>query len=159
MSGHHLILKESPKPFDQVEVGRVGGQINEFDIGLGDMFPHDFSMIVTGIIQDKKDAFGFGMGFPDLVYQFLQGLAIDVISTPNVQVLLIQRTVSAQDIVSFATGVTPNISASPLFGPDITSVNVMSGMDGIQMVNPVLRPQPGRARTKKGLDALNDELM
>src|SRR5512143_1490022 len=110
--------------------------MHEFDVGVVDGGPHEFGVIVTGIVQDEDDPFSLRMMRPNLVDQLLQGLAVDVGRAPNIQILLIQGTISPQDVVAFAATVTGYLSAVSFLGPNIASAEIMGWMDRIQVINP-----------------------
>lgn len=68
ISGHHLVLEESPQPFDQVEIGRIGWQEQEFNIGILDMLSDDLGVVVTCVVENENDATCLWMAYPNFIF-------------------------------------------------------------------------------------------
>lgn len=50
-----LLFDELPEPFNEVEVGRVGGQEEQLDAQGGGVLNHDVTALIAGIVQDDGE--------------------------------------------------------------------------------------------------------
>ena len=66
-----------------------GWQKAKLNVGARNVFSHDLSVIVTGIIQNENDAPGFTMCRPDLVNDLPQCLRVYIVGATHIDVLLI----------------------------------------------------------------------
>ena len=50
-----LLLDETPQPFDEVQVGGIGGQVKEFDPQRLSLVEDGLAFLVTGVVQYQRD--------------------------------------------------------------------------------------------------------
>ena len=51
----YLLFHEFPKPFDQVQIGRVRRQVEQFDFEGLRQSPHDFALLIASVVQYQRD--------------------------------------------------------------------------------------------------------
>mgnify|MGYP000014262482 CR=1 FL=1 len=56
-----LLFNKLPQAFNQIQVGRVRGQVQEFNLERGGQSRHQLTFLVAGVIQDQ------GYGHPQLL--------------------------------------------------------------------------------------------
>jgi hypothetical protein len=74
--GQGLFLGELPDPFDEVQVRRVRGQVDQVDAGARGDAPHDGGVLVAGVVPDDADR-PLGVGLAEFQQQAGDGNLID----------------------------------------------------------------------------------
>ena len=100
----NLLFDEPPQPFDQIQVGRIGGQINEFDALFLGLVGNRLAFLVSGVVQHQSDrAAGARIGVGNFVQELGKHPLVDVGVVGHRNGLMSYRVVSAQDVVTLTT--------------------------------------------------------
>jgi hypothetical protein len=111
----HLALQELPEALDQVQVRRVGRQIEQFDVECSGCLDHRRRTIVRRVIEHDEQRHIWG-GRSDLAKQQCDPLGITRLATfPANQVVRVGR-IGPKDVEAIAAGV--GLELHRLLAPD-----------------------------------------
>lgn len=73
----NLFLNEFPEPFDEVQVRRIRGEIEQLYIELQSQCGHNAALLITGIVQHERDGHA-KMQFRNAPQQFADAVCPNV---------------------------------------------------------------------------------
>src|SRR5512132_3403653 len=139
-----LLANELPQPLDQVEIGRVGREEYQPELGVTlQPLRHDGLLEVGGIVQVEDELLGLGMGRTQQAQQVDELLAIDAASgQAQVEVIMVVGAVGPEDVQPLAPVADTDLEALPDQQPArVEQPQSPDGMAGIDEI-----PPSGRTR-------------
>jgi hypothetical protein len=96
----NLYLEEFPVALNQVEIGSIGRQEDQFDLRALQKMPNCFGAIVAGDVTDQVDAFDGRVGVLNLLEQCDGGGSVDrlVEASHRLQAIQIDRAIDVEPI-------------------------------------------------------------
>ena len=77
----YLLFDESPQPFDQIQVGRIGRQVKEFDAWFVGFVGNRLAFLVSGVVQHQSDRVAsarIGIGICNFVEELAKHPLVDI---------------------------------------------------------------------------------
>lgn len=92
-----LLLDELPESLDEVQIGRVGGQVHQLDLQRFGQFSHDGALLISRVVEDQTDRHA-SIRLGDLPQQFTHTGCVDVRIIGHGYQFVRDRVQGAQDI-------------------------------------------------------------
>lgn len=96
----HGFLEELPKSLDQVEIGRIRWQKNQFDFGMFQIVRHELRPVITGIVANDLNPASFGVLGLDLLKQLDRRLGIDgvVVADDGTEIIAVDDAIDIEPL-------------------------------------------------------------
>ena len=132
---------EFPQTFDEVEIGRIGGQEREHEhdallAQLFDVFSHEFGVLVSGVVQIEDELLGRRMAGVDFVDERDDGLGVErSLGDTDIEVVVILGAQGAEHVETVAAAADAHLEALAAEQP--TGKGVMHAVGRVPTVDEV----------------------